>query len=491
MRPNILLFLSDQQRADTVPGECFEGLHIPHLEWLARRGETYRRAYCPAIICAPSRASILTGHTAHTHGVHANYQPNGNRLPFRKDLPTMGDLLKEAGYRCGYFGKWHLPTGNRRPGFPDGTARLSYWDTEDPADDEAIAFARNMGVELGDRYTSYLQDPGSPDKSGGRATRLPLALHPSTLMAQRAAGFVRESCRQSDPFFAVCSCIEPHPLGLRYDIAPAPFDRMYDPADMPLPETLHDPGAPELLRGRNFRGLKPADRFSDLELRRFIAGYYGAVSYTDYLLGLVLEPIIAAGKTGETLVVFSSDHGEMLGAHGMLKKGPVMYEDLTRVPLVVMDPRRKNQAGTRHAHPVSLLDLAPTFLQAAGRPLPADLPGRPLPGPPDARGVMVEYHSSGWGEPPMPLRAWITEEWKYVEAPDGGNFLFNLKTDPYELENRSDDPDCRGIKLRLARDLKAFLQKIGDPWPQVPKAERPLPPPTGEWHTIRRPAVRR
>ena len=165
---------------------------------------------------------------------------------------------------------------------------------------------------------------------------MPLAFHPSLLNARAAARFIHRMAADERPFCLVYSCHEPHPEF----VSPRPFDRMYEPADMPLPETRHDNVGPRLLRNRADRQLKPAPDgpSGDDDLRAMWAGYYGAVSYVDHLVGIILAALVESDQFDDTLFIFTSDHGEMLGSHGLLFKGAVLYEELVNIPLLIRPP---------------------------------------------------------------------------------------------------------------------------------------------------------
>ena len=485
-RPNVLLFISDQQRADTMPGVTQVHAHTPHMAWLTETGVAFRNAFCTSPICTPARGSILSGLFPHTTGVVANYDVDPLTMTMRDDIPLIADHLRPEGYACAYVGKWHLPTGDDRRGFRDFVTRLNKMDVDSVESDDAIRFAKKIGVNIGRTYGKYLSDDKGDLPTGGGATKLPLAFHPSTLQAQQAAHFIRTQKDSDQPFLLTYSCIEPHPLGRQFNISPCPFDRMYDPAAMPLAETRRDPRAPHIVRNRNFGGLLPTDRYSDDELRAMIAGYYGAVSYTDHLLGIILEALIDSDQLEDTLVIFTSDHGEMLGHHRMLKKGPVMFEDMINVPLVIRSPG-ETRDGMVIEDLVSHVDLLPTILSQCGIDGAEGLPGCDLTsvldgGEAPARdGVAVEYHSSHWGQPPFPLRCWRTMDWKYVETVGGDNELYHLAEDPGETRNLIDDPSAASQRDRLRLELHAWLEASNDPWPEIAQPDIELPARVGEW----------
>ncbi len=471
--PNILLFVSDQQHYTCAPGSCPANLHIPNLHWLAQRGTVFDRAYCTSPLCTPARGSILTGRTPSELGIVANYNPGAPLYSFDSKFRTIGDYLAESGYDTAYSGKWHLPTGSARPGFASVLGRMTHWDMDRSSDDDAIRQAAEWGVELGPEYRSYLRkDPlAEPQQFHGRSTTLPLNAFPGFQMAQLSSTWIRERKGCGKPFFLTYSCIEPHPLGLRYDIAPAPFDRMYRPEDFDLPQSLREETINALLERGRADGLASTQTFTDDEMRALIAGYMGAVSYTDFLLGVLLEALVASGEMDNTVIIFTSDHGEMLGNHGMLKKGPVMYEDLIRVPLVIAHGNG-HMAPRRETTPVSHLDLLPTIVDPAGRgDADGRWAGRSLTQSLDGsrsledRPVTVEYHSITWGDKVIPLRARVETEWKLVVDPDGPIGLYNLVDDPGERVNRIEDTPA--VLSRMNAALLDDLASANDPWPDV------------------------
>ena len=474
MPPNVLLFISDQQRADTMPGSTRVDAHTPHAAWLAQNGVSFDRAFCACPICTPARGSILSGLFPNTTGVVANYEAH-TPLVMPENTKLIADFLGPDGYVCGYTGKWHLPTGDDRRGFTDYAARLSRWDVDSEESDDAVAFGRRIGLDIGNTYTEYLSK-APDDPMGGGATTLPLAHHCSTLMASRAAEFVRSREGEDRPFLLTYSCIEPHPLGMVYNIAPCPFDRMYDPEDMYLPETCRDPLVPLIMGKRNYAGLKPTDEYSDGEIRRMIAGYYGAVSYVDYLLGIILEALISTNQLENTLVIFTSDHGEMLGDHRMLKKGAIMFEEMIRIPLLILAPGyspTSDPIERRTEQLVSHVDLVPTILDYCGQPVPSGLPGRslrPLLEGEDTQlrdGLAIEFHSNHWGNERYPLRAWRTQDWKYVETIGGDDELYHLAEDPLETRNLADTPAAADQKNRMKNALYRWMKRTGDTWPDI------------------------
>ncbi len=194
---------------------------------------------------------------------------------------------------------------------------------------------------------------------------------------------------------------------------------------MPLPATRHDPTGPALAQTRH-PGRRLAAEFGDDDLRRMCAAYYGQVSYVDHLLGILLEALISSGRFDDTLLIFTSDHGEMLGSH-VLFKGEWLCEELVNVPLLIKPPTpgRGVAPARQTARLVTHAGLLPTILRWCGAAIPEGLHGndiRPLVEGGDGPihdGIALEYYATNWGEHPVPLRGWRTADWKYVELSRG------------------------------------------------------------------------
>ena len=479
--PNVVLIVSDQQRADTMPGARRVAVETPHLDWLAARGTVFRRAYCVTPMCSPARASLLSGLYPHTHGMVANHmsRPVAREMCLSPEVKLLADYLNLLGYACAYTGKWHLGTGSDRRGFDAFASRSLEHDVDRHEDSDTFQFLRRLGEEW--RAPTRTYNPADFDvRINVGSSLLPLAFHESLLHARRAAEFVHQMAADTRPFCLVYSCFEPH----RPFVSPRPFDRMYDPASMPLPETLRDGDGPRLLRHRPEWQLAPAAQFADDELRAMWAAYCGAVSYVDHLVGTILAALIETDQWDNTLLIFTSDHGEMLGAHSLLLKGAVLYEELVNVPLLIRPP-----GGLARAHTtdrlVSHVDLVPTLLRWCGAGVPPALPGTDLRSlaeggdQPVHNGIALEYHSCAWGDPPAPLRGWRTEDWKYVETVEGamgGNHeLYDLRADPLERHNRIDDPTAAGSLERMRGALHVWLRATGDSWPEVARPPQLAP----------------
>lgn len=409
-RPSILLLLADQWRGQALAAAGDTNLRTPHLDELARSGLLFRRAYTSNPVCSPARASLLTGRFPHACRVTAN------NIPLPLEEPTISQALAEAGYATGYIGKWHLD-GPDAPGFvPPGPRRrgFDYW----------AAFNR------GHRYfdSIYFGDGAEPVRGEGFEADYQTGL---------ACDFIRRQAGR--PWFLVVSWGPPHPPRT----PPAPYSGWYDPERLRL------------------RANVPAAKAA--EARKALAGYYGLCSALDANVGRLVAALRASGTLEDTIIVFTSDHGDMLSSHGLEGKG-VPFEEAVRIPLLVRYGRAI-RGGVTSDMPISLVDLMPTLLSLAGVPVPAGVQGRDLSqqwvrgaGP---RSESV-YCQGRLGTP---------EEWRMVvrgldklvvDRELRVTHLFNLGQDPYERSNLAREPAFARTRDEMTAILRDWMQRLGD-----------------------------
>jgi uncharacterized sulfatase len=482
-RPNILLVTSDQQHPAALGCENPE-VRTPHLDRLARQGTLFGRAYCPNPTCTPSRASIITGLYPSQHGAWAL----GTRLDER--IPTVGGILGEAGYDCSLIGKAHFQPLKSTPEHPSLEAYpvlhdMEYWRRfHGPYYGfNHVELARNHADEahVGQHYALWLEEKGAKDwrrhfqpptgttpAQFGRWS-IPEELHYNTWIVERTiARLERSATRRDEPFFLWASFFDPHPPYL----VPEPWDTLYDPARLTVPEGLpgeHAANPPHFhLTQEEAPDFSPwqetvqmnhglhTHRRSREQRARELAIYYGMISLMDAGIGRILKRLEDLGLAEDTLVVFTSDHGHFLGQHGLVAKGPFHYEDLIRVPFVVRWPGHV-PAGGRSPALQSLVDLAPTFLAAAGQ---EDLPSMsgcdqlPVWTGAEAQArdhVLVENRHQPTA---IHLRTYVDERFKitvYRDRPYGE--LFDLREDPGETHNRWSDPAMAEVRSQLLLKL--------------------------------------
>lgn len=449
-RPNILWFCTDQQRFDTIAALGNPHIRTPNLDRLVAEGIAFTHAYCQSPICTPSRASFLTGmYPSAVHGCM-----NGNAV-WAEAAPLVTAILDEAGYDCGLSGKLHLTgTAGREEPRPahDGYRRF-FWshDPEDRFPSHAYAdWIGEQGYQLGE----LRKDPAS----------IPVHLHQTTWCTDRAIDFLHEE--REGPWLMSVNVFDPH----------GPFDpprsylERYDPAQMPQPLFRHsDLETQADLPGDFQNPARPPDEF---EASKIIAAYYAMIELIDENLGRLLDALDASGQREETLVIFMSDHGEMLGDHGLLLKGCRFYEGLVRVPLIFSWPGVIPQGRVSSAL-VELTDVAPTLLDAASHTIPERMQGRSLW--PMLKGeASIEHHRRGVRceyfralNPNTPGRnfsgsmatMWRNQRYKIVVYHDEQTGeLYDLQEDPGEFVNLWAHNDYAQLRFELL--LQSFDSQV-------------------------------
>lgn len=443
--PNILLLCTDQQRADTIAALGNRTIRTPVLDGLVGSATSFERAYAASPVCVPSRHAMVTGLAPHRSGVVDN-------VAGAPDTRSFMELLAEAGYQTHGTGKMHFCGDPRRAW---GFASRDYSEELD-ADDDYRAFLREAGYghvldPLGFRSEYYyLPQP----------SQLPAHLHHTAWVADRSIDFLRRRDRRR-PFLLWSSFIKPHPP---FE-TPNPWSRLYRSAEMEDPLPGNGGGLCFWNRVQNrFKYMDGGINPHLLRTQR--AAYYASISFIDHHVGRILGEL--GSELDETLVVFTSDHGEMLGDFGCFGKR-CMMEASVRVPLIARHPARF-PAGRRCGTPVSLLDLYPTFSAATGcdaePPDPGARPLDQLAAAPDTRRIVTSQFS----QRSLGLYMATDGEWKYVHsAADRRDWLHHLTTDPHERDDRSDDPSARSVRDvlrgalidRFERDGYAFAVEDG------------------------------
>lgn len=443
-RPNIVLIMTDTQATNVVGCYGHPDLRTPHIDRLAQSGMRFERAYTTCPVCTPARAGLFTGIYPHTAGAWTN------NLPLGTNIRTMGQRFEEGGYRTGYIGKWHLD-GHDYFGTgicPPGWEPQSWYD--------------------GRNYLDELTDDEIRLWRCGLNTYADLVAHdirPGFTWAHRVSDrAVRFLESQDDrPFLLVVSYDEPH----------HPFTC---PPEYVEPFLKHDhllgPAAGDTLEEKPAHQREWAAA-SNVSLRDGMVRspmYFGCNSFVDAEIGRVIDAVHALAPHG-TIIVFTSDHGEMLGAHRLTGKGAAMYDDISRIPLIVEGP--EVGAGSVCPEAVSHIDLLPTFLQWAGLPIPPILEGESLAHllhgeqEPD-RCAFIEFnryeieHDSFGGF--QPVRCVVDGRHKLVINLMTTDELYDLESDPAELRNRIEDPAYSEIRDALHDRLLAWMYEKRDPF---------------------------
>lgn len=465
-RPNILLICTDQQRFDAIGTHPGSSAITPNLDRLAAEGTVFEHCYAPSPICSPSRASMMTGEYPSSHGLHAN----GVTLPENRQL--IGRELADAGYRCGLVGKLHLAAafqGRTEQRLNDGFEWFEW--AHDPFHGSPDnAYHRWLRDNHPDEWEAAKADVLTPDAEGfahanTRFDEMPTQAHYSTWVTERTCAFLDEE--DDRPFFAVANYFDPHhPFA-----APDEYLAKYPPGSIAAPVGGRDELAtkpPRLTDASDSSYVGHGPSYVDFtpdgldEVRRT---YYAMVSLIDDGVGRILAAASAREDGRETLIIFTSDHGEMLGDHALLLKGPMMYDVAVRVPLVMSWPGHVPE-GKRCGEFVSLHDLARTFRVAADLSAYERDQGQDIvaiaQGASEGRAyAWCEYRNAGYPyDPPAHTTMLRTREHKLIvwhgdpdeeRAADGE--LYDLIADPDELVNLWNDPGSVGIKMRLYEQL--------------------------------------
>jgi arylsulfatase A-like enzyme len=458
--PNIVLIYTDQQRWDTLGINGNPHVHTPNLDRIGEEGTNFTNSFVPTPLCMPERVSLFTGRYAHAH-LSVN-----NHVPLSSNEQDFATLLRQAGYSTALIGKNHCFTAEALGERFDYTYQANHMGFPSPANaaEEAINTSRAGKMQL----------PRSEDPVPGPENT-------TSLLFQKAMDYSHERASAGEnPFFLWLSIPDPHPPYMVSE----PYAHMYRDTEIPSPkweegEMLTKPFKQQAVVDWNRYDTEyPGQSIKDL-----IRAYWGMVSCIDDGVGKLMESLKAGGILDNTIVIFTTDHGDYMGDHRMIRKGPHVYDALTRVPLIVYSPLLAGQGNTKAL--VSQIDLFPTLFDYLGLDVPTEVHGRSflqvLTGEQkDHREYVLLEH----GEAGRPIGSWDdmepeeesflrsnsghhlspqicrgrsravrTAEWKYVCNYGDTDELYDLVNDPHELTNVIGRQD---MKARIA-ELRGFL----------------------------------
>lgn len=458
-RPNFLIFMTDHQRRETMPG--YGWCQTPHLERFAREAVQFDGAACPSPHCCPSRASFFSGLFPSEHGVWNNVDV-GNTLSrgLAQGVRLWSEDLRGAGYRLFYSGKWHVSAeeGPQDRGFELLYGRTDYrhfsrepdtreWGLYQTRPMSDPARRRREGEVLRDGYPEYFLYGHSESPFHDRET-VDAAL---SCLRSLASG------KEDAPWCLYVGVTGPHDP---YRV-PQRFLDLYKPSDIHLPPSFDDPllDKPALYR----RTRRPYEQLTREEHREALRHYLAFCSYEDALFGEVLDALHATGRDGDTVVLYLSDHGDYAGAHGLWAKGLPCFHEAYSIPLLIRVP---GGSARRVDAPVCLTDLAPTILELADVPVCRRFAGFSLvpylrgdPNPPRRR---LQFTQTNGNELYGIQRSVCDGRWKYVFNGFDFDELYDLQNDPHELRNLAGDVRYAPELRRLCRELWRFARENRD-----------------------------
>jgi len=450
-KKNVLLLFTDQQRFDTIAAAGNSHIKTPNLDRLVREGTLFSSAYTPSPVCVPARCSMHYGQYPMNTGCFEN------NYDMPTDRPSVADVLAEAGYRTHAIGKRHFT--------PDPYAGRGFQTLERQEEIPEDA--------MQDDYLQYLEKNGcgyaiEPYGVRGEAyyvpqlSSLPPKHHPTQWTADRTVEWIKNEGAGEQPFFLFSSFIHPHPPFS----PPTPWHKLYRGPDMPLPKMAEDNESLYLYTNRIQNRYKGRDAGRDIRLHQLIKAYYWAsISFIDYQVGRIFETLEETGQLDNTLIIFAADHGDFLGDYNCFGKRSFL-DSCARVPMICRLPGTF-KAGEVCDTPVSLVDIMPTALAAAGVDCGAGIPacesgqaGMPAPqldgadlariadGTSSREFVFGHYQGAHAG-----IYMAVSKDWKYIwSAADNKELLFDRIKDPQEMRNRAYNVAC-GAAVRKMRKL--------------------------------------
>ncbi len=511
-RPNFLFIITDQHRADHLG--CYGNplVQTPNIDKIAAGGTRWDRFYVANPICMPNRASIMTGRMSSVHGARHN------GIPLSKDHTTFVELLRDAGYSTGLIGKSHLqsftglpatnrfkaedgltsPSAHLRDAYKNNRHSPEYdlevapnWDTPlaerlngtfygfdhvevaadhgDAASGDYLLWARDQTPDF-DALTgpeNALPD-NRIDAPQAWRTAVPEELYSTSWIADRSEAWLANQAENDAPFFLQMSFPDPHhpftPPGRYWD--------MYDPADITLPASFGQGNLPPIqaMQEAMEKGTDPRDNqnpfaVTEDEARAIIALTYGMITMIDDAIGRVLKRLETLGLADNTVVIFTSDHGDYMGDHGLMLKLLLHYQGIIRVPFIWNDPAAAAQGQVDHGLGSSI-DIAATILARAGIQPFNGIQGRDLltTEPPEA--IIVEEDSqrtmTGFDRPQR-VRTIVTDRYRMsLREGEDWNELYDLEADPDELVNLYDVPDAVGVRQAVTETMLRRMIDLQD-----------------------------
>lgn len=440
-KPNLLFLWTDQQRADTMAAYGNTAFRMPALNRLAGSSVVFDRCYVTQPVCTPSRSSVMSGRWPHATGLIRN------NIPLPEDVPVMPQLAGDPAYRTGYMGKWHL--GDEvfaQRGFETWVSIEDMYRQYYSAGRDRVARSsyHEFLAKLG-----YKPNPNDNCFSRQFATTLPVEHCKPAFLAARAADYVLKN--RAEPWMLYVNFLEPHTPHN------GPWNDLHTEGEAPL--AANYPGReverePEAYRQRRKKELLDRER-----MQRLRRNYAGLCSQVDQAVGRILWALEASGQAENTILVFTSDHGELGGSHGLTGKS-AFYEEAVRVAMLLRVPWKQREQ-VRVKPPVSHIDVVPTLLELMGRKDPGGLAGRSLiplvEGEAHARSeVVIEWDA------PLSRAVVSPDGWKMALFENDNCLLFDRNRDPLEEQNLFYRSEAAAVVRRLRGTMEAWQRRTGD-----------------------------
>lgn len=468
-RPNVILIMADQLRFDAMGCYGNTQIHTPNIDRLAQGGSVFDNHFIQNPVCSPSRCSILTGRYPKNHGTR------DNGIALRDEEITLAQVLREQGYQTAAIGKMHittqfLPKEKEEEDWPEDrygfdithttcdtkTGEYSDWLRNTSLGDYEEVRIQGERKKMEDRASAADKDVSGPPQV--YESNINPEYHQSHWIADKTIELINASSPET-PFFALCSFVDPHHP---FD-PPKPYDAMYEPDKLEPPVRLDDEledKPPHFNRARTGHGFSNEKydyrKLSLHDWGRVKAAYYGMITLMDDNIGRIIDALEKNGLDKDTMILFTSDHGELLGDHGLLFKGPFHYDCLIKAPMIIKWPRVVPE-GSRYSVLSEHVDIMPTILEYAGVRPPYGVQGTSmavaLRGDKGAgrQYAMTEFNCYDWG---LSVKTLTGKDYKltYYAGQEYGE-LYDRNADPMEFENLWEDEEYAGIKDMMIRKL--------------------------------------
>jgi arylsulfatase A-like enzyme len=474
-KPNILFIWTDEQRADTMSAYGNHKIHSPNLNKLSDESVIYQNAYVSQPVCTPSRSTVLTGYYPHQNTC------TQNNIPLPQEIKCLPELISDSDYRTAYMGKWHLGD--------EIFAQHGFEEWIGIEDGYRSYYSESKDKNEKSDYCKYLLDLGlKPDRENGTfsrgfAARQPLERCKPKFLETKACDFLQRN--QKNPFILHINFLEPHMPFY------GPLDDRHQPDEIELPKNFLDelndnePLRYRLLRERyRQKGFEGHDLLTEQGWRKLISQYWGLVTQVDLSVGAILLKLESLGLSDNTIVVYTSDHGDMMGSHQLLAK-TVMYEESVKVPWLMRIPKQ-GKKQQRVQNRTSHIDMIPTLLDLLNKPIPEELSGKSLVSSMQKNQfsqnpINIEWNPAIGSNNKTPIsipniskeerdrvhmasiRTAISQDgWKLCWCDKDKSQLFNLNKDPYETTNLYGKPETEKITTKLQAQIHQWQEKTND-----------------------------